>query len=551
MTDLASRVRITSPALAERYHAEGLWNDDTLGRLIQRQVEAIPELTVRVWSDDHPYAGTADELYQRARRLAAGLHAHDIAPGDVVAYQLPNWAETVVTLWGGALAGVVLVPIVHFYGPREVAFILGQSGAKAMITVDAWAGVTQLENVLDVQGDLPSLQLTAGVPSDDSGSLPRGVVPYQALLEVDPVDEPAEVEPDQPAVIAYTSGTTAEPKGVMHSHRTLLAEVRQQSGASFERARPMLNSSPLAHMAGMLGGLLQPLYRSEEIHMIDRWDPGRVLDIMEAAHIRPGGGAPIYLTSLLDHPRFDENHRALMSVFGMGGAPIPSSVTERAESAGIRPWRVYGSTEHPSITQSSPEDPASVRLHTDGAPRPGVEIRLVDEEGSDVGPGVPGEILSRGPDLFCGYTDPALTATVIDDEGWYHTGDIGMIDAAGNLTITDRLGDLIIRGGRNLSGTEIETHVLDHPDVAEVAVVAEPHATLGETACAMVRLHPDCPEPTIEAVQAHLEQAGVPKQKWPESVRVVDDFPRTPTGKIRKQQLRSELAGERQAKRTP
>ena len=282
----------------------------------------------------------------------------------------------------------------------------------------------------------------------------------------------------------------------------------------------------------------EPFQRGEEINLIDRWDPDRVLDIMDEAQVRPGGGPPIYITSLLDHPRFSEAHRDLMPIFGMGGAPIPASVAKRAEAAGIRPWPIYGSTEHPTITQASPDDPSSVRIHTNGTPRPGVEIRLLDRDGNDIAPGDTGEVLSRGPDLFCDYTDPALTEAAVDGDGWYHTGDIGSVDADGNLSISDRLGDLIIRGGRNISGTEIESHVLAHPAVAEVAVVAAPHATLGETACAVLRLQPGAATVSIEEIQQRLAGVGVPKQKWPESIRVVKDFPRTPTGKIRKHLLR-------------
>lgn len=541
MSDLADRVRTTAPDLAARYRADGHWDDGTLGALVAHRVAAHPRLPVRIWSDDRPHYSDARTLFDQAQRLAGALRSNGIRPGDVVAYQLPNWAETLTTLWGGALAGVVLVPIVHFYGPNEVRFILRQSEARAIITVDRWGGTDQLENLEALRTDLDSLELVAVVPANGSTPLPEHSMPWSILLEADPVEAPEKVDPDHPAVIAYTSGTTAEPKGVMHSHRTLLAELRQQSGASFSRDRPMLNSSPLAHMAGMLGGALQPLFRGEEIHLIDRWDPTRVLDIVERERIRPGGGPPIYLTSLLDHPRFRAAHRELMTIFGMGGAPIPSAVAERAEAEGIRPWPIYGSTEHPTITQAAPDDPPDVRTHTCGRPRPGVEVRLIDDEGGAVAPGEPGEILSRGPDLFCGYTDPTLTARAVDAEGWYHTGDVGVFDERDNLSITDRLGDLIIRGGRNISGVEIETHVLRHPSVAEAAVIAAPHPTLGETACAVLRLRNSAAQPTIAEIQRQLDALGVPKQKWPESIRIVDDFPRTPTGKIRKHVLRADL----------
>jgi acyl-CoA synthetase (AMP-forming)/AMP-acid ligase II len=172
-----------------------------------------------------------------------------------------------------------------------------------------------------------------------------------------------------------------------------------------------------------------------------------------------------------------------------------------------------------------------------------VEIRLLDDDGAKVGVGTAGEILSRGPDLFVGYTDPALTAKVFDG-GWYRTGDVGVLDDDGCLTITDRVSDIIIRGGLNLSAAEIEERVATLPSVAEVAVVAAPDTRLGEHACAVIRVVPGAEAPDLPALQAHLEAKGLPRQKWPEELRVVDDFARTPSGKIKKRDLRAMLRGD-------
>jgi non-ribosomal peptide synthetase component E (peptide arylation enzyme) len=174
----------------------------------------------------------------------------------------------------------------------------------------------------------------------------------------------------------------------------------------------------------------------------------------------------------------------------------------------------------------------------------GVELRLVGADGREVGQGEPGEIRSRGPDLCAGYTDPALTASVFDAEGWYASGDIGVVDADGYLTITDRKTDIIIRGGANISAAEIEELLTAMPGVAEVAVVAAPDPRLGEHACAFVRPRPGTAVPDIDAVRRHLESAGLARPKWPEELRIVEDFPRTPSGKIRKFVLRDDLRAE-------
>jgi acyl-CoA synthetase (AMP-forming)/AMP-acid ligase II len=260
---------------------------------------------------------------------------------------------------------------------------------------------------------------------------------------------------------------------------------------------------------------------------------------MREDRLTSGSGATFFLTSLLDHPDFDPAvHAPLMARIGMGGAPIPAEVARRAEALGISITRSYGSTEHPSITSTTHGDPPAIRLFTDGAPLPGVDIRLVDDDGRDVPAGTPGEILSRGPERFVGYVDPALTAASIDREGWFATGDVGVLDEWGNLSITDRKKDIIIRGGENISAAEVEELLLGLPGVAEAAVVAAPDQRLGEHACAFVRVRPGAPPPNLEDVRARLGAAGLARQKWPEELRVVDDLPRTASGKVQKFVLR-------------
>ena len=272
------------------------------------------------------------------------------------------------------------------------------------------------------------------------------------------------------------------------------------------------------------------------------WDPGVVLAAMLEDKVSAATGATFFLTSLLDHPDFGPEHLELMRVATMGGAPVPRAVAERVSAAGMSMIRMYGSTEHPSTTGSTHGvDRADKGMYTDGRPLPGVDVRLVDESGVDVGVGAPGEILSRGPDLFEGYTDASLTAAAFVDGGWYATGDVGVIDEDGYLTITDRKKDIIIRGGENVSAAEVEDLLLHIRGVAEVAVVAAPDPRLGEHACAFVRLVPGAESLELERVRSHLAAAGLARQKWPEELRLVPDFPRTASGKVQKFVLRQQL----------
>jgi acyl-CoA synthetase (AMP-forming)/AMP-acid ligase II len=230
-----------------------------------------------------------------------------------------------------------------------------------------------------------------------------------------------------------------------------------------------------------------------------------------------------------------------MSRIGLGGSPVPAAVTERMAALGISAVRSYGSTEHPSTTGSRHEEPAEKRHYTDGHPLLGVELRLVDDDGHAVAGGERGEILSRGPDCCVGYTDPALTAAAFDAEGFYATGDVGILDEDGYLTIVDRKKDIIIRGGENISALEVEEVLLRIPGVAEAAVVAAPDQRLGEHVCAFVRPLDGSEALDLDTMRAHLDKAGLARQKWPEELHTVGELPRTPSGKVKKFVLRDQL----------
>jgi acyl-CoA synthetase (AMP-forming)/AMP-acid ligase II len=282
------------------------------------------------------------------------------------------------------------------------------------------------------------------------------------------------------------------------------------------------------------------------VHLIDVWDPATVLAAMAHEGLNAGQGSTYFLLSLLDHPDYDPAvHAPLMSHVGLGGAAVPLAVCERARALGIETSRSFGCTEHPSITGSVWAAPWDQRCRTDGAALPGVELRIVDDDGNDLPVGEAGEILSRGPDCSWGYTDAALTRAAFDADGWYATGDIGVLDHNGCLSITDRKKDIIIRGGENISAAEVEDLLVRMPGVAEVAVVAAPDARLGEHACAFIRMVvPGSSIPTLPEAQAHLREAGLAKQKWPEDLRAIDEFPRTASGKVQKFHLRTRLRDE-------
>ncbi|MFF2511349.1 AMP-binding protein [Streptomyces sp. NPDC058086] len=506
----------TMPAeLIERYEAEGWWTRETIGDLLAYGLDVAPDVEFRVHSAVRPWEGTFADVERTARRLAAGLRARGVGPGDVIAFQLPNWMEAAAVFWASAFLGAVVVPIVHFYGRKEVGYILDAVAPRVFVTADRFG---RMEHQPDLSAAVP----VVGVVGRD----------FDDLLADEPLSGVIATDPAAPALIAFTSGTTRDPKGVVHSHRTLGFETRQLAGLYPPDRGRQLTAAPVGHFIGMVNSFLIPVLDGSPVNLADVWDPGRVLELMESDGLTVGGGAAYFMTSLLDHPDFTPRHLTAMKYAGLGGAAVPVAVTTRLTELGMTVFRSYGSTEHPSITGSRYTAPEAKRLYTDGDALPGTEIRLAED----------GEILSRGPDLCLGYTDPALTERAFDGEGWYRTGDIGVIDEDGYLTITDRKADIIIRGGENISALEVEEALLALPAVAEAAVVAAPDARLGEHAAAVLRLRPGHPAPTLDDMRAHLEGAGLARQKWPEELRIVQEFPRTASGKVQKFVLRRDIA---------
>jgi acyl-CoA synthetase len=524
------RLRSVRPDLVATYRENGWWTDASLGSMVAAGLGAVGNASFEVRSAVHPWRGTLGQVDRAARSLAATLAARGVGPGSVVLFQLPNWVEAGITFWGATYLGAVVIPVVHFYGPKEVGYILRATSPDVVVTADRFGHADYLATYEALLAeDVHPLWLVAGesAPSE----LPKRAQPFAAFLDAEPLATPAEVDPDAPAVVGFTSGTTRDPKGVVHSHRTMGFEARQLHLMYPGSGPPQIIGAPVGHFIGMLNAFLITLFEEKTVNLIDVWDPAEILRLMRTERLGVGGGATYFLSSLLDHPDFTEEHLELMPFAGLGGAPVPRAFTERGRRLGIKMWRSYGSTEHPSITGCFIDDPEEKRLATDGHPLPGVEVRLDAD----------GQILSRGPDCFLGYTDPELTDSVFDEAGWYHTGDVGVLDDEGYLTITDRVSDVIIRGGENISAQEVEELLSGLDSIAEVGVVAAPDERLGELAAAVVRLRPGATAPTLEEIRTHLGSAGLARQKWPESLHVVEDFPRTPSGKIQKFRLRADL----------
>jgi len=331
----------------------------------------------------------------------------------------------------------------------------------------------------------------------------------------------------------------ADPKGVLHSDETLLAEARSLGPVhSFTAEDCVLMPSPLTHISGIVHALLVPAVFGTASVLMERWNAGEALALIAAERVTYMVGAPTFLRELAQHPAAT---RALR-LFSCGGADVdPTLVREAAARLGCVAKRVYGSTEFPTVTTTGPDDPPERRIDSEGRPIGANEIRLVDEDGEPVATGSEGEILARGPECFLGYGDAALDAEAFTPDGWFRTGDLGTLDTAGYLRITGRRKDIIIRKGENISAREVEDLIAAHPAVAEVAVVGLPDAAAGEIVCAVVRARPSTRPPSLAELAAHLTALGLSRRKLPERLEVVEDLPRTASGKILKRALRDRL----------
>ncbi len=478
-------------------------------------------------------------LAAAAAGLQARLRDAGVGRGDVVTAQLPNWWETIAALhaiWG---LGAVINPVTPIYRSGELRAILRASRPAAVLAPTVYRDV---DYQAMIGGALADIGRTAAVlPIRPDGRSDSSLLGSTAPFEV----ATGGTGPDDVAMLLYTSGTTGRPKGVLHSHRTLLYEAASIAATFGLRGDAVFMPSPLAHITGMLYGVLMPLGIAGHVVLLDRWDADRAVEVVEREHCTMTVSATPFLRGLADsYERRGE--RSSLRTFVCGGADIPAALVGRAERVmGTSVSRTYGSTEMPTLCIVRPGDPPETRLRTEGSvigearARLGADVR--GDDGAVLGADV-GELEVSGPELFVGYLDPADNLAAFTADGWFRTGDLARIDAAGEITITGRVKDLIIRGGENISAKEVEDLLATHAAIDDVAVVAVPDDRMGERACAVVVTSD--PMLGLAEITRHLEGTGIARQKYPEALLVVDSLPRTVSGKVQKFALRALAATE-------
>jgi long-chain acyl-CoA synthetase len=458
-------------------------------------------------------------------RLAGLLAQRGVSAGDRVGLMLPNVPEFAIVYFGLLRAGAVVVPMNPLLKEREVAFYLGDSGARMVF---AWHGCAE---EAEAGAREPGAECLFVVP----GEFPR------LLSDCDPAFEVEDRAADDTAVILYTSGTTGTPKGAELTHANLTSNVAAVVALhSFADTDVLLGALPLFHSFGQTCSMNAAVASGATLSLIPRFDAERALEIIERDGVTVFQGVPTMYSALLHHPRRDEFDASTLRECVSGGASLPGELLRGFEQAfACKLLEGYGLSETSPVASSNRPDrerrPGSV-----GMPIDGVEMRILDAEGAEVAVGSRGEIVIRGPNVMKGYWGrPDATAEVIRD-GWFHTGDVGVMDEDGYFFIVDRLKDMIIRGGYNVYPREIEEVLYEHPAVREVAVVGVPHPELGEEVAAAVAL-----KDGVAADEAELREfvkARVAPYKYPRRISFFRDLPKGPSGKIVKREIKLEAA---------
>ncbi|MFI4884835.1 MAG: AMP-binding protein [Steroidobacterales bacterium] len=507
-------------------------------------------------------------LWEESRRIAALLVAAGVGRGEAVAYQMTNRAEFVAITVGTLLAGAVCCPLMPVFRERELRYMLSRARARVLFTMDRYHGRDPVAEVCSIESQVPSLEALFVVAADgsDGGGRPlahsgrtRPAWLQAALADAaDPATgiTATPVEPAALAQLLFTSGTTGEPKGVLHRADVLdLAARMQADHLGLGAADRIFVPSPLAHQTGFLYGMWLGLLLGAVQILQETWQPRLALAALEHWRGSFVQAAAPFLADLVQAgeegagPSEPAGPRSLR-LFVATGTTVPRALAVRASGVlGCRVCGAFGTTEGCLATLGSPADSPEKARGTDGRPLPGIEVRTCDEAGRILPANIEGQLQTRSPTMFQGYLErPDWTAAAYTDDGWYRTGDLAVIDAEGYLRLTGRQKDLVNRGGEKIPVVEIEQLLHEHEAVREVAIVGMPDVRLGERACAFIVMRQPRPDPAraraavqlldLPAVQAFLDRRRVAKQYWPERVEVVEELPKTPSGKIRKYLLR-------------
>jgi acyl-coenzyme A synthetase/AMP-(fatty) acid ligase len=521
--------------IAAMTQTQTLYDARTFWDLVSRRAELAAGQPMLIDTADRTL--TFGEFAARAERVAAGFQDLGVREGDTVSWQLPTRIETVVASMALARLGAVQNPIIHIYREREVRYVLQDSGASLFLVPGEWRGFDYSAMAKGIVADLDRpVQI---------------VEAYDTLPEGDPSTLPpppaAPASPDDAPVrwLYYTSGTTANPKGVRHTDETLIA-----GAAGLALALDMgpgdvgSMAFPFAHIAGpdYLGTMLILGFPSV---VLEAFVPAEAVEVYSKHNVTMAGGSTAFYTAFLAEQRKQPGDKIIPSLrlLSGGGAPKPPEIFyEVQREIGVPIAHGYGMTECPMIAQGSPRDTDEQLANSDGAPVHGCDVKISAPDGTRLPANTEGEVRVKGPMVCKGYTDPALTAEAFDAGGYFRTGDLAHLRDDGHIVLTGRIKDIIIRKGENIAAKDIEDLLYQHPKVAEVAVIGLPDRERGERVCAVVQTAEGAERLTFDEMQQYCRDAGLMTQKIPEQLELVDVMPRNATMKILKYELRDRFA---------
>lgn len=528
---------------SRKYREEGYWGDATLLDYWKMSAKSFPDKVAVVDNLGSRY--TFHELDVQSDKLAAYLvEQAGVEPGDIVSVQIPNWAEFTLAYIAILKAGAVINPLMPKFRENELIYRMGKCKSKVMFAPAFYHKTNHVGMIRGILPELPHLKKVVFVDKGTGTDIGEFDDLDTILQKTAPIEHYVQADADDVAIVLFTSGTEGRGKGVMLTHNNLAANRKGYIAATgLNITDSMMMPVPVAHATGLMYGITMPFMVGYKSVLLDRFNAEDSLRMIQDERCTTIMGPTVIAVDILHCVDTQPGKYDISSLryFYCGGSPIPRMLLEKGRGLGIRILGVYGATESAPHCVVSPTHPEEKVLTTDGLPIPGVEVKIVDDDGREVGPNVSGEEYSRGPNVFVGYLhEPEMTADAFED-GWYKSGDLCHMDEDGYIRVTGRKKDIIIRGGENISSTEIENYLLTHPIIREAAVVAYPDDRLGEKACAYLSLHDPSQSFDLKMLQEFMQSKNVSKYKWPERVEVVPELPKNESGKILKYKLREDV----------
>jgi non-ribosomal peptide synthetase component E (peptide arylation enzyme) len=536
---MAFSTRLTDD-LIRRYRRSGHWGDETFSAILKRHAGAHPEREALV---DRGRRVTYAELLRRVDRVAARLGALGVGPGDVVTLQLPNWVEFAYVFFALDRLGAVANQIGPDFRSREVEYIIRFSESRAFVCPASFKGFDYVRMIGELVPRLRDLKLVCVLGARGPGLQSLDDIVYG---DDEAVHAPAPLGADDVMRMAFTSGTTGNPKGVIHSHNTTLAACRNLNADMSVTDRDVfLIYLPLGLNWGYLT-LIQALLAGARAVLLDQFSGAEALSLIARERVTFVPTAPASIISMLNEPDLPRTDLSSLRVVITGGASCPiETIREFRQRIGGHLIELYGMLETGFHTYTRFSDDPEAVTGTVGRPAFGLGLRLIDEHGRDVPPGAEGEIAADGPSVHLGYhKNAAANAELFTEDGWFRTGDLGQLDRSGNLRIVGRLKEMINRGGKKFFPREIEEILYTHPKILHAAIVGVPDPRLGERNCLCVIPRPGA-RIALDEVVAFLRN-DVATYKLPEMIETFAELPFTPTGKIQRHVLVRQVL-ERQA----